>query len=125
MPTVQGTVLVVDDDDAVRRSLKFALELHGLDVRLYEDGDRLLADEGLPREACLVADYRMPSRDGIDLLERLHERDVRMPAILITAGAVPRIRDRALRSGYRQVLEKPLEDGALLDGIRSALSSSA
>jgi len=125
MPTVRGTVLVVDDDDAVRQSLKFALELHGLNVRLYEDGAHILADGNLPREGCLVVDYRMPDQDGIELLERLKVRDVRMPAILITTGAVPRIRERAMRSGYRQVLEKPLEDGSLLDGIRSALSEPA
>jgi len=125
MPTFRGTVLVVDDDDAVRQSLKFNLELHGLSVRTYEDGDHLLADADLPREGCLVVDYRMPRQDGIALLDRLHDRDVHIPAILITTGAVPRIRERAMRSGYRQVLEKPLEDGALLDGIQSALSGTA
>jgi len=124
MPTVHGTVLVVDDDDAVRNSLKFALELHGLSVRPYADGDHLLADGNLPDEACLVVDYRMPVWDGIDLLDCLHERDIHLPAILITAGTAPEIRERAIRSGYRQVLEKPLEDCSLLDGIRSALSEA-
>jgi two-component system response regulator FixJ len=116
-----GLVLVVDDDAAVRHSLKFVLELEGLDVRLYEGGEDLLAAGDLPANGCLVVDYRMPAMDGVELMDRLRRRRVSLPAILITSKATRDLCERAARSGYRQVLEKPLEDSRLVDSIRCAL----
>ncbi len=121
MPLSPGPVLVVDDDAAVRHSLKFVLELEGLDVRLYEGGADLLAAGDLPVNGCLVVDYRMPAMDGVELMDRLRGRRVSLPAILITSKATRDLCERAARSGYRQVLEKPLEDGRLVDSIRCAL----
>jgi FixJ family two-component response regulator len=125
MSMTPGLVIVVDDDDAVRQSLKFALEMEGLNVRLYESGDAILADRDLPVSGCLVVDYYMPAMDGIELIDRLRHRAVRLPAILITARATEALRRRAARSGFRQVLEKPLEDGALIDSILGALAVPA
>jgi len=124
MPTITGPILVVDDDAAVRQSLKFALEQEGLEVRLYESGARLLADGELPLSGCLVVDLTMPGMDGIDLVSRLREHHIDLPAILITTPDSPYLQERALRAGFRLVLEKPLEDSALLDGITGALAAS-
>jgi len=124
MPVTSGPVIVVDDDAAVRQSLKFALEMEGLDVHLYESGDQLLADAALPAAGCLVVDYYMPEMNGIELMERLRRRAVRLPAILITARATKDMYRRAAHSGFRRVLEKPLEDGTLIDTILKALSPS-
>ena len=125
MPKTPGSIiLVIEDDAAVRRSLKFALEQEGLRVCLYEGGSQLLADQELPSSGCLVVDLTMPGMNGIDLVARLRDRHVELPAILITTPASPQLRERALRSGFRQVLEKPLEDDALLEGITGALEAS-
>ncbi len=121
MSTNTGPVMVVDDDDAVRQSLQFALELEGLEVEAYRSGQQLLAKEHMPDKGCLVVDYYMPAMDGVELLNRLRLRHVDLPAILITAKATGEIRQRALQAGFRQVLEKPLEDSALIDGIRRLL----
>jgi two-component system, LuxR family, response regulator FixJ len=121
----QGPVVVVDDDAAVRNSLKFALELEGLDVRLYSGCDEVLADLDLPTEGCLVVDYYMPSMNGVDLVKALRRRRVRLPAILITAKATNEVLRRAACAGFSQVLEKPLEDGSLVDSIRRALAEAA
>ena len=113
MPILPGPIiLVIDDDAAVRQSLKFALEQEGLVVHVYESGEHLLSAPNLPQSACLVVDYVMPGMDGITLVERLRLRHVGLPAILITAKTSPAVRERALRSGFQQVLEKPLEDGS-------------
>ncbi len=120
-----GPVIVVDDDAAVRHSLKFALELEGLSVRLYGGGDELLADADLPRDGCLVVDYYMPDMNGVELVDRLRLRHVDLPAILITAKATERLRRSAARAGFRQVLEKPLHDGCLVESIRGALAAEA
>jgi two-component system response regulator FixJ len=124
MSTNTGPVMVVDDDDAVRQSLQFALELEGLEVQAYGSGAQLLARETMPEKGCLVVDYYMPTMDGVELLDRLRLRHVDLPAILITAKATGEIRQRALRAGFRQVLEKPLEDSALIDGIRRLLADA-
>ena len=69
-------VCVVDDDAAVRNALKFFLEVEGFCVRLYASSDAVLTDPDLPLRGCLVIDYRMPGIDGIELVERLRERQV-------------------------------------------------
>jgi two-component system response regulator FixJ len=124
MSKTPGPVLVVDDDAAVRNSLKFALELEGLNVRLYGSGDELLTEEDLPASGCLVIDYYMPAMNGVELVSRLRRRHVDLPAILITAKLTQDLRRRATRAGFKQVLEKPLEDGSLVDSIRGALAAS-
>ena len=125
MSTAPGPVIVVDDDAAVCNSLKFALELEGLDVRLYRGGDEVLAEPDLPVRGCLVVDYYMPAMTGVELVNRLRRRHVDLPAILITAKATDSVRQRAAIAGFRQVLEKPLEDGSLVDSIYGALAVSA
>lgn len=125
MPKRTGPVLVIDDDDAVRDSLKFALGLEGLDVRLYRDGAELLREADLPRTGCLVVDYWMPGIDGLELVGHLRDRAVELPAILITGRPSGDLRRRADRAGFHAVVEKPCEDGALLDVIRDALAAVA
>ncbi len=121
MPKKSGIVLIVDDDAAVRSSLKFALELEGLSVRLYDGPAALLADANLPRCACLVVDYRMPGMDGLRLVDTLRARDVVLPAILITGHTDKQLYYSAEIAGVGCVIEKPLSDGALIASIRSAL----
>jgi len=118
---VSEIVLVVDDDAAVRAALKFVLEVEGFHVRLYDSPEAVLADPELPQRACLVVDYRMPHIDGIELVARLRERQVMLPAILISARVTKQLHRLAERSGLAGVLEKPLSDAALVDSIRSAL----
>jgi two-component system response regulator FixJ len=117
-----GAVIIVDDDKAVRQALKFALELEGLNVRLYESGSELLNKTDLPPRGCLVVDYAMPVMNGIDLLYRLRQGSVGLPAILITGQASNDLRERATRAGFAQVLEKPLEDSSLSDAIHRELA---
>jgi FixJ family two-component response regulator len=125
MPAPAGTVIVVDDDAAVRNALKFALELEGLNVRTYGSGLEMLA-EGVPAlDGCLVVDQYMPEMTGIELVDLVHERYPDVRAILITASASEGLRLSAALSGIRRVLEKPLEDGALLEAIQCALMDSA
>ena len=123
MSNKPGPVLIVDDDAAVRSALKFALEVEGFSVRLYSGPEALLAEMDLPCCGCLVVDYRMPVMDGLQLIDALRERHVAMPAILIAGRANEGLRRLAARSGVSEVLEKPLSDGALVDGIRRAFAT--
>ena len=122
MSLAAGTVLVVDDDAAVRAALKFALEVEGFSVQLYDGPRALLADHNLPERACLVIDYRMPEIDGIELVDRLRSRNVMLPVILISGRVSKHLRSLAERSGLTRILEKPLSDAALVESIRGALA---
>jgi len=121
MSKLAGPVIVVDDDAAVRNSLKFALELEGLSVHLFKDGAELLAEPELPRDGCFVIDYNMPGMTGIELMDRLRLLRIDNPAILIASRVSDELYGQAARSGFSRILEKPLHDSELLDGIHAAL----
>lgn len=120
----QHLVLVVDDDLAVRESLKFALELEGLEVRTCSGGADLLVHPSLWRAACLILDDHMPVMDGFAVLAGLRMLSCHVPVILITDHTTDALHRRAARVGVRRVVEKPLLDSALLDGIQDILGAS-
>lgn len=120
-----GPVLVVDDDEAVGRSLQFALECEGLDVRLYQCAADLLSDVALPRTGCLVLDYWMPDMDGLQLVGRLRERNIGLPANLITWRPSDDLHHCAEAARFRCVIEQPFEHDLLLDGVQYALAADA
>ena len=114
-------VAVVDDDQDVRKSLKFALELDGLAVCTFAGGAELLESAQLERAECLVVDCRMPGMDGFALLARVAARGKAIPAILITYPVTDQVRRKAEQVGALCVLEKPLPGGMLADTIRKAV----
>lgn len=116
------TVLIVDDDPAVRSSLQFCLEIEGFIVRTYSSGSDLLSDQNVPQSGCLVIDYRLPSMNGLDLLSELRRRKVMLPAILVTSHPSMLVRTQIAAAGA-VLIEKPLLNEALFDGIRAAMRS--
>src|SRR6478609_3181719 len=94
-----AVVIVVDDDAAVRSSLKFSLEIEGFVVRLYSDGDELLAAPDVGGCACLIIDQNMRGLSGLDTVSKLRERHVIVPAILITGHSSRALRARASEAG--------------------------
>ena len=90
MPAEKGTVHVIDDDDAFRKSLVFLLRTARIDVQNYASAAAFL--EALPATQlnCVITDVRMPGMSGIDLLRRLKELKIDVPVIVITGhGDVP------------------------------------
>ena len=118
---LRPTVFVVDDDPAVRNSLKFSLELEGFAVRLYADGRELLADSHLPAYGCLVIDQVMPGKSGLDVVEALRQRGISNPAVLTVSGSSQQVHRRAAAAGIT-VIEKPFFGNALIDAIRASLT---
>ena len=114
-------VIVIDDDPAVRNSLKFSLEIEGFTVRSYATGPELLSDGDLAFCSCLIVDQNMPGMSGLDLIALLRARHVSAPAILITTHPSLWLRERAQKAGI-PIVEKPLLGNALVDKIGDVLS---
>lgn len=111
-------VVLVDDDAAVRHSLKLVLAGRGYDVDLYAGGEAVLnARLGDDARTCLIADYLMPDIDGINLLARLRQQGWSGPALLITGHFHATLERRALAVGYSHVFEKPLYHDRLLEAV--------
>jgi len=117
-----STVCIVDDDRAVLAALTSLLTAEGYAVRAHESARTFLDMIQQDDCGCLVTDVRMPEMSGLDLLEKMKERRVSMPVIVITAhGDVPLAVD-AMKQGAMHFFEKPFDGDALLDSIRAALA---
>src|ERR1700730_493066 len=90
-----------------RRLLKLLLETFGYDVRSYNSGADLLADDRRRTAGCLIIDQHMPRMDGLDLVERLQREGLRAPTILISGRLDANTKERAASLGITSVLEKP------------------
>ena len=117
-----AVVGVVDDDPAVRNSLKFSLEIEGFAVGVYAGADELLRESDLSRFRCLVIDQHMPGLRGLDLVAELRDRRVPVPVILITTHPSRALVAPAEKAAV-PIVEKPLLGNALLDEIRSLMAS--
>jgi two-component system response regulator FixJ len=113
-------VIIVDDDEAVRDSMRAMLEADGFTVRCHATADGLL-EEPVPSHACLVTDIRMPGMSGLELLEELHRRRINLPVIMVTGHADVPLAVRAMKAGALEFIEKPVAEGVLVAAIKSAL----
>lgn len=116
-------VIVLDDDAAVRNSLKFSLSIEGFSVRVFSSSDELLNSPDLPFCCCLIVDQRLPGLTGLELLALLRERDIVIPAILVTTHPDATVRKIAREAGV-PIVEKPFLESALLDHILAAVGDS-
>ncbi len=120
-----GLVCLVDDDDAVRRSLSRLLSSAGHEVRSYESARDYLDEDPSDGPCCLVLDLRMPEIDGLALQEELERRTSPPTVVFLTGhGSVPES-VRAMKAGAVDFLEKPADPDELLAAVRRGLEHSA
>ena len=110
------TVVIVDDDAAVRDSLRFLLEVVGHRVETFASAAEFLKAERHD-PACLILDHHMPAMTGLELAEQLRADGSDIPILLITGSPSPVTAARAAELNINRVLEKPLTDDDLLDFI--------
>jgi two-component system, LuxR family, response regulator FixJ len=116
-----ATILVVEDDSALRKSLKFSLQIEGFAVRLYADARELLDDPDLPTFGCMIVDQRLEGMTGLDLVAALRARRIALPAILVTTNPPAILKQLAAEAGV-PLIEKPFLGEALFESIRNALA---
>ena len=114
------TVHIVDDEEAVRKSLAFMLTMNGFAVRIHQSAEAFLAFAPDVRNGVLVTDLRMPDMPGVDLLRNLGDRKIKIPSIVITGhGDVP-MAVEAMKAGAVDFIEKPFEDSVIIEAIERA-----
>ena len=115
-------ISVVDDDDAVRKSLQSLIRSVGLTVRVFASAEEFLDSEQLPATRCLILDVRMHGMDGFELQQQLRGSHPEIPVIFITAHGNDAACSQALKDGAVAYLRKPFSEQALLNAIEAALS---
>jgi FixJ family two-component response regulator len=114
-------VMIVDDDESIRRAARRLIRSFGFAVETFASAEDFLASGRLYATACLVLDIQMPGLNGLELQNRLISEGHQVPTIFITAFNDENARDQALRAGAVSYLVKPFEEADLLAGIKVAL----
>ena len=122
--TTENVIHVVDDDPAVRNSLRFLLRTAGYEAATYASGPEILSQANELQPGCIVTDVRMPEMNGLELVRQLKARGVAYPVIVMTGHADVPLAVEAMRAGVVDFIEKPFDDEALLSSIRSALAQT-
>jgi two-component system response regulator FixJ len=113
-------VHVVDDDEAVRRSLMFLLSVSGYASRAHASATDFAAASSNLTNGCLVTDLRMPDMDGLELLRLLRAQGNPMPVIIVTGQGDVQAAVEAMKAGASDFIEKPFSEETLLTMITNA-----
>ncbi len=120
-----SNVFVLDDDSAVRDSLRMMLKAAGYSVATFPSADEFLAVCNSETEGCIILDVNMPGMDGPALQQELNRRGSRLPIIFLTGqGSIP-LSVRTLKAGAMDFLTKPVDGAELLASIKQSLDKFA
>lgn len=121
----QPTVFVVDDDEAIRSSLKMLLKSVGRAVVEYASASAYLSAYQFERPGCLLLDIRMPGMSGLELQDELNARGAIVPVIFISGHADVSMAVEAVQHGAFDFLQKPFRDQDLIDRVQAAIGRDA
>ncbi len=121
--TTEATVFLVDDNAAVRKSVRALMESADIAVKTYASAEEFLAAYDPERPGCLLLDVRLRQSSGLDLQDELRRRKALLPIIVLTGhGNVP-TSVRALKAGAIDFLQKPVPPNVLLERVRAAIEA--
>jgi len=113
-------VHVVDDEEAIRRSIGFMLKTSGFAVHSYSSGDDFLAAVKSAEVGCVLMDIRMPGMDGLEVHEEMRRRGITLPVIVLTGHGDVNLAVRTIKGGAIDFIEKPFEKATLIHAIEDA-----
>lgn len=116
-------IVLIEDDNGVRRSMQLLLQGRGFDVKAFSSADPLLANPEFADADCLIADYRLGETNGIDVLRSLRARGWSKPAVLVTAFNSADMKTRAVEAGFDTVFDKPVKDHVLVAALERLTKS--
>jgi FixJ family two-component response regulator len=115
------TVVVVDDDDAVRIAIAGLIRALGWKVAQFNSGLAYLQSEIPAETSCLITDVRMPNISGVELHDKLLAQGLVVPTIFITAFPTPHLNAKLNTPGVVAIFEKPIDPNAMADCIGRVL----
>jgi FixJ family two-component response regulator len=118
------TIIVVDDDESVRKALRGLLKVHGYRVITFESAEDFLGSGWLRTAGCVVLDMRLPGMSGLDLYEKLASIRTGYPVIFMTAHDTPQWKAQVEKTDAVAYLRKPFDQQSLLDAVDLAASRS-
>ena len=124
--SLDGTMIfVVDDDEAVRDSLKVLLESYGMEVEVHASTDAFTQTYRPRPPECLILDQHLQAgKTGLDFLASGAPARLRLPVILLTGRGDTALRAQALRAGAAVYLEKPIDETRLIAAIETAIDGA-
>jgi two-component system response regulator FixJ len=122
MADLNRTIHLVDDDEAIRRSVSFMLRTSGYLVKTYSSGVEFLAVARKSVTGCILLDVRMPEMDGIEVQQALKEGGVLMPVIVMTGHGDVNLAVQAMKAGAVDFIEKPFEKAVLISAIEEGFA---
>lgn len=117
-------ILIVDDEESFVRSLSFALRTEGMDVTGVHSGEDAFLEVRKEQFDIILLDLRLPGADGMEVLSSIHNLDVTIPVIMISAHGDTRAAVQAVKSGAADYLSKPFELDELIHTINTVLDQS-
>ncbi len=117
-----GSVLIIDDEAAIRESLETLLELEGYTVQCAATGEEGLARMGERTFDLVLLDLALPDRDGMDLLAEIHLQDPGLSIIMVTAYGTVENAVKAMQAGAANFIQKPWDNEKLLADVRAAVA---
>jgi two-component system response regulator FixJ len=118
----ERTVYVLDDDQAVRRSLERLLSSANFEPVTFDRPETFLTAAKDLKTGCILLDVRLPGMSGLEVQEQLHEMKNDLPIVVMTAQGDVQTAVRAMKAGASDFLEKPYSDDAVLGSIEAALA---
>src|SRR5437868_2148840 len=116
-----GSILIIDDEAAIRESLQTLLEMEGYEVETASDGhDGLIRVSEHPFDL-VVLDFALPERNGIEILQDIRERDSELAVIMITAYGTVENAINAIQAGANNFIQKPWDNEKLLADVRTSV----
>src|SRR5882672_6207666 len=120
--TTAGSVLIIDDEAAIRESLETLLEFEGYSVESAETGEEGLAKLAERPFDLALLDFALPDRNGLEILADIRSRDPQLAVIMITAYGTVDNAVRAMQGGANNFIHKPWDNEKLLADVRAAVA---